>query len=70
MPYRLAQVIVIARSSAPVVVGPSRFDRDGVGFEIQPFRINGLELVDLIFTSWNPLRSWLRGIDALRAAAY
>jgi len=27
-------------------------------------------MVDLIFTSWNPLRSWLRRIDALRAAAY
>ena len=37
----------------------------GVGRDFQPFRINYLELVDQIFTSWNPLIRWLRQIDEL-----
>jgi hypothetical protein len=40
-----------------------------VGWRFQPFRINDLELVDQIFTSWNPLTSWFRQIDDIRAAS-
>ena len=40
-----------------------------VGRDFQPFRINGLEMVDQIFPRWNPLTSWLRSILALQSAA-
>jgi hypothetical protein len=40
----------------------------GVGWRFQPFRINGLELVDQNNASWNRLTSWLRKIEALRIA--
>jgi hypothetical protein len=43
---------------------------DSLGSRSLPFRIiRWMRLVDLIFTSWNPLTSWLRRMDALRAAA-
>jgi len=32
-------------------------------------KISGLELVDQTFESWNPLTSWLRRLEELRAAA-
>jgi len=40
-----------------------------VGWRFQSFRINDLELVAQIFTSWNPLGCWLRSVDELRNAA-
>jgi hypothetical protein len=40
-----------------------------VGWCFQPFRINDLELVAQIFTSWNPLTSWVRLIERYRIAA-
>jgi hypothetical protein len=35
----------------------------------QPFRINDLELVAQIVTSWNPLISWLRRVEGLKEVA-
>jgi hypothetical protein len=43
---------------------------DEVGWRLQPFRINDLEMVDQIFTSWNPLTSWLRHVEGLMRAAW
>ena len=40
-----------------------------VGWRFQSFRINDLELVAQIFTSWNPLTSWMRQLEGFRAAA-
>jgi hypothetical protein len=42
---------------------------NGVGARFQAFRINNLELVAQIFTSWNPLTSWIRKIGDYKAAA-
>jgi len=39
-----------------------------VGWRFQSLRINGLEMVDLTFASWNPVISWLRGIERLKLA--
>jgi hypothetical protein len=39
---------------------------NGVGRRFRPFEINDLEMVNLIFTSSNPLVSWLRQLDGLR----
>ena len=35
----------------------------------QPFRINGLEMVDQICPRWNPLTSWMRRIEDFQRAA-
>jgi hypothetical protein len=40
-----------------------------VGLEFQLFRMNDLEIVAQIFTSWNPLTSWLGQIEHYRKAA-
>jgi len=39
-----------------------------LGLEFRSFRISGLELVSLIFASWNQLAGWLSQIEGLRAA--
>jgi hypothetical protein len=52
--------------NAAIAVGGSTA---GVGTSLQPFRINDLELVAQMFTSWNPLTSSLRQIDGFQRAA-
>ena len=42
---------------------------DGVGWRFQPFRINDLEMVAQIFTSWNPLMGWVQQIAGYQGAA-
>jgi hypothetical protein len=42
---------------------------DGLGTRFQMFRINSLEMVAQIFTSSNPLISWLRQIEGFQQAA-
>jgi hypothetical protein len=39
---------------------------NGVGSDLQPLRINDLEMVDLTGASWNQLIGWLRNIQALQ----
>jgi hypothetical protein len=39
------------------------------GADFQLFRINSLEVVDRIFSSWNPLINWLRRIEGLKEIA-
>jgi hypothetical protein len=68
MPYELAPLIVVARSSTTVVMGLSG-STDGVGSKCQPFRINNLESVGQIFPRWNRLQHWFELAEAFRTAA-
>jgi hypothetical protein len=68
MPYELVHLIVGTKSIRRGVVGLSG-STDGVGSKCQPFSINNLELVDLIFPRWNPLTSWMRQIEDFQRAA-
>ena len=41
-----------------------------MGWRFQSFGINELELVDLRFSNWNPLITWLRGIEAIKSTEW
>jgi hypothetical protein len=39
------------------------------GLDLQPFKINGMEMVDQTRASWNRLTNWLRLVERLSSAA-
>jgi hypothetical protein len=48
----------------------SRGSIDYLGSRFCSFETNGLEVVTLIFASWNQIREWLTRVDALRRTAH
>ena len=54
----------VAKCSSRTTGSNSRF-----GADLQPLEINRMEMVDLTFTSWNRLTSWLGMVQRLRSAA-
>jgi hypothetical protein len=48
---------------------PPTSSNNGLGFDFQPFEINGFKMVDQTRESWNQCRVCLSGLAALYRAA-
>jgi len=57
------------RSAARRMLSPVTGSTSTIWVDSPLLKISGLELVDQTFESWNPLTSWLRRLEELRAAA-